>query len=440
MRWFLVSGLVSLTLYGVALGLPNWDLQWLRFAVVYALLIVAYLLAVWGVRRATFPDTGRRDDYRLLGILWIGAVLFRALLLLVSPDLSDDLYRYLWDGRVLGSGINPYRFTPLAPELEALRDPNWHLINNPGLPTIYPPLLVLLFTLSGWISHSVVGWKLVCVLFDLGVGFFLYRTLRNLGRSGLWTVLWLWHPLVMVEFAGNGHADVVGIFLVVVAFWLWSRARWLGAGTTLTLAGLVKFLPWIVLPALLPRLRWKWLLLPLLVAAFYLPFQLGGVNALGSLSVFAAKWRSNDFLFGFLLGTGDPGEQELLQAKRIGAVLIVVVWVWLLLRRRSLPSIFAWSVGAILLVSPVVHPWYVLWLLPAAVLLPHPAWWVWTLTVFLAYEPLSGFRADGVWEESMAIKSLEYLPVLLLIPVQVWWERKVGGEIETPASPASSYH
>jgi hypothetical protein len=449
MRWLLVSGLVSLAVYGIALGLPDWDLQWSRFVLLYGLLIVAYLSAVWGVRRVTggspwaksgMPGAERVDDLRFLGILWAGAVLFRALILMVSPDLSDDLYRYLWDGRVLGSGINPYRFTPLASELEALRDTHWNQINNPGLPTIYPPLLMLVFTVAGWFSHSVVGWKLVCVLFDLGTGFFLVRALRNLGRSGLWGLIWLWHPLVVVEFAGNGHADVVGIFLVAMAFWFWTRSRWLGAGTVLTLAGLVKFLPWVALPALIPRLRWKWFLLPLLVAAFYLPFQMGGVNALGSLGVFAAKWRSNDFVFGFLLGTDDPGEPDLLRAKRIGAVLVAIVWMWQLVRRRSLPSVYAWSVGAILLVSPVVHPWYVLWLLPAAVLLPHPAWWIWSLTVFLAYAPLSDRRAGGVWEESMVIKTLEYLPVLLLVPVQLWWERKAGPENETPASPGSSYH
>lgn len=449
MRWLLLCGLVSLPIYGVVLGIPDWDLEWTRFALMYGLLIVAYLSAVWGVRRVTgglpwarsgVSDADWVDDGRLLVILWGGALVFRGLILAVPPELSDDLYRYLWDGRVLGSGVNPYRFTPLAPELELLRDEHWRQINNPALPTIYPPLLMLVFTGAGWLSHSVLGWKLVCVLFDLGTGFFLYRALRNLGRPGLWALIWLWHPLVVVEFAGNGHADVVGIFLVAMSFWFWTRSGWWGAGVALTLAGLVKFLPWAAIPALLPRLRWKWFLLPLLVAVFYLPFQVGGVNALGSLSVFAAKWRSNDFLFELLLAGGDPGEPELLRAKRIAVGLVAMVWVWLVVRRRSLPSVYAWSMGAILLVSPVVHPWYVLWLLPAAVILPHPAWWVWTLTVFLAYAPLPGFRSGGVWEESMVVKSLEYLPVLLLIPVQMWWELKAGREIETPAPPGTSYH
>jgi hypothetical protein len=85
--------------------------------------------------------------------------------------------------------------------------------------------------------------------------------------------------------------------------------------------------------------------------------------------------------------------------------------------------LWIWTV-AVLLLSPVVHFWYVLWLLPVAVLMRHPAWWVWSLTVFLAYAPLPEFRAGGVWTESTALKAVEYLPVLLLVPLQIWWGRR----------------
>jgi hypothetical protein len=359
-------------------------------------------------------------------VVWVGAVAFRLIVLVSTPSLSDDVYRYLWDGRVLLSGINPYQYSPVAPELEALRDAHWLEINNPALPTIYPPFLMFVFAAVGWISHTVTAWKAACIGFDLAAGFCLMAALVAHGRSRLWALVYLWHPLVIVEFAGSGHADAVGIFLVSLAFWGWARMRWLTAGTALTLAGLVKFLPWAAVFVLLRRLKWKWILFPAMVALFYLPFQLGEADALGSLRVFAAKWRSNDFLFSFLLQESEPGEAGLLWAKRTGAVLVGVVWFWVMLRRRPLPSVYAWSLGTALLVSPVVHPWYVIWLLPAVLFASHPAWWLWSITVFLAYEPLPGFLTEGVWEESPVVKALEYVPVLLFIPLQILLEKRSG--------------
>jgi hypothetical protein len=114
----------------------------------------------------------------------------------------------------------------------------------------------------------------------------------------------------------------------------------------------------------------------------------------------------------------------LFAAKRAGAILVAGVWLTTLLLRRPLPSVYAWTVGAALLVSPVVHPWYVIWLLPALLFVPHPAWWAWSLLVVMAYIPLPQFRAGGPWVESWTVKVAEYLPVLVLLPLQIWWERR----------------
>jgi hypothetical protein len=434
MRWLSASGILSLGLYVAAVMVPDWGREFTRFLPIYALLIVAYALAIWGVRTLTRSAPWGTLDHRPAGInetkiaafVWAFAIGFRVVALAANPDLSDDLYRYLWDGRVLLSGGNPYEHPPTASQLEALRNGHWAFINNAELPTIYPPLLILVFAAVGWLSHTVVAWKIAAAGFDLAAGYFLMRALALRGRSRLWAVLYLWHPLVVVEFAGQGHADAVGIFFVALAFWSWAGSRWMGAGTALTLAGLVKFLPWVAVPVLLRRLRWKWFVFPALVAAFYLPFELGGADTLESLGVFAAKWRANDFVFSFWLREGDAEEIGLLRAKWIGAILAGAVWLWLVSRRRSLPSVYSWSVGVLFLVSPVVHPWYITWLLPAVVFLPHVAWWLWSVTVILAYVPLPMFRDLGVWEESMLVKTVEYLPVLMLIPLQVWWERKSG--------------
>jgi hypothetical protein len=431
MRWMVTLGVLTGGLYAIALTVPDWGRGFDRFGLLSVFLVAAYAAAVTVVRRTArlrpgppSPGAGFADT-RLLGVIWLGAILFRGVVLSTPPTLSDDMYRYLWDGKVLLSGVNPYRLAPNAPELAALRDAQWALVNNGELPTIYPPLLLVLFAAAGWVSHSVLAWKTLMVAFDLAAGVLWMRALGRRGQPRSWVVLYLWHPLVILEFAGSGHSDAAGLFLVTWALIAAARSRFFTAGLGLTLAGLVKFMPWSVVPLLLRRVGWKWVLFPAVAAAFYLPFLGGGADVLGSLSVDAATWRANDFLFSFILtGPEPPSEAALLHAKRIAAVLVAAVWILVLLTRRSLPSAYSWVLGTALILSPVVHPWYLVWLLPPLLFVPHLAWWAWSLTVLLAYLPLPGFLAGGAWNESLVWKSVEYVPVLALIPWQLWREAR----------------
>lgn len=449
MRTLLAAGVLSGACYGAALTVPHWGKELTRFAPLYGLLILFYLLAVWSVGRVTRspafagPVGGEsgaggglaggapaaENPARLLAVIWIGAVLFRALALAAAAGLSDDLFRYLWDGKVLLHGVNPYRYPPSAEALAGLRDGLWSSINHPDLPTIYPPLCMPVFAAVRAISGTVPAWKLAMVCFDLAAGFVFLRGLRAAGRPATWVVLYLWHPLVVVEFAGSGHVDAVGLLLLALGFLFWARGRWFRSGLSLTLAGLVKFFPWVAVPLFARRLGRRWWLLPLPVALLYLVFAQGGVNPLGSLRTYAAIWRSNDFLFGLLVRDPHPTPEALRHAKEIVLVLVALLWVGLAAFRRPLPSAYGWTVGVLLLLSPVAHPWYVLWLFPAILFAGQPAWWIWSLTAFLAYAPLPGYLAGGVWTESGWLKAVEYLPVLVWIPVQIRMERRRRGAV-----------
>src|SRR4029079_243666 len=102
-----------------------------------------------------FGEHAEIEDRGRIRAVWMGGILFRAVLVPLAPRFSDDLYRYLWDGKVLLHGINPYRYSPTAPELAGLRAALWPLINHPDLPTIYPPLCMLFFAASVWIAPTV---------------------------------------------------------------------------------------------------------------------------------------------------------------------------------------------------------------------------------------------------------------------------------------------
>ncbi|HET9235464.1 MAG TPA: hypothetical protein VFP10_15130, partial [Candidatus Eisenbacteria bacterium] len=152
MGWLAAAALVSLFGYAWYAGAPDAFTPWSRFFPFWSGLLLAYFVALRGAYGTwAFPflgftrDHASANDGRRLALIWIGAVLFRALLVPATPALSDDVYRYIWDGRVLLDGINPYRYPPQAAELASLRDALWTQINHPELETIYPPLLMLLF-------------------------------------------------------------------------------------------------------------------------------------------------------------------------------------------------------------------------------------------------------------------------------------------------------
>ena len=119
-----------------------------------------------------------------VALIWTVAIAARVVLLPLTPELSDDIYRYLWDGHLLTQGVNPYAHPPGDSALAALRTP-WHgEINHPDVPTIYPPLAQLLFGAAALVGGPAIpGAKLLWLCFDLGCGLLLQRIATRTGRS-----------------------------------------------------------------------------------------------------------------------------------------------------------------------------------------------------------------------------------------------------------------
>ncbi|MGH8649741.1 MAG: hypothetical protein ACREUP_10620, partial [Burkholderiales bacterium] len=173
------------------------------FLVHFYLLFALYLGSVWFVFRS-------RADGRVMVITLIGfSVAFRITLLWTQPVLSDDIYRYVWDGRVQAAGINPYLYPPESPQLAHLRDDTvYPQINRPWARTIYPPGAQWLFrAMYAATPNSVVFMKATFVAFDLLTILLLMRLLRSLSLPPNRAILYAWHPLPVFELSGSGHLD-----------------------------------------------------------------------------------------------------------------------------------------------------------------------------------------------------------------------------------------
>ncbi len=394
--------------------------------------LAAYGYAGWLVLRS--PGSAPRAGVIVAGF----AVLFRLLLLDTAPSLSDDIYRYLWDARVLAAGENPYAQAPDAASLTWLRDDDWSRINHPEIVTVYPPVAQWFFRAAHAAWPGVTGMKAALVLCDLLLIAVLWRLLKARGQNPGRALLYAWHPLPVIEIAGNGHVDVLGVALMMLALLFLVSDRRHGAALGLTAAILAKVIPALCLAAfwrtwsrpdspawrrwLDPGPRWPLVWVPAGVAAAGLLYADAGGAMWSGLRTFAVKWRHNDSLYGLVysvLADPRPGwewdDGALMAARWICLAALAAVTVAAAARWRDPVRAAVASMAALLLLSPVVHPWYLLWILAFLPMHPGPPWMAFSWLAFLGYQVLVPYRGSGVWQASGWVVWAEYGPVYLLL-------------------------
>lgn len=320
--------------------------------------------------------------------LLTAAVVVRLPLLWPPPSLSDDLYRYLWEGEVWRAGLSPFVYAPDAPALVLLRDAIWEKVNHREVSSIYPPLAQLSFFLAA--PTGVFGWKLGMGLADVGTAWLLYR--RRPEAGSLWALL----PLPVLEAAGSGHLEGLGVMLMVAGLSL-GRGFW-GAGL-IWAAAMVKLLPALLLPRMAPR--WSW---PLWLVATLFALWMMGLNPelIRGFETYRQHWSFNGSLYPLLgLVVADPGLLRLILQAAGLVVVAGIVW-----RSRDPGRIALWGCGAFVLLSPTVHPWYVLWALAAGLWCAVEAWSLLAVLVPLAYLV---WGPQG-WSEPAWVAPLIYTP------------------------------
>lgn len=322
----------------------------------------------------------------------LAALLVRLPLLLVAPTLSDDVWRYVWEGRVWLAGDNPFVHAPDAPALAHLRDAVWANVNHRHVPSLYPPFAQLLFVaLSG---GGVLAWRLLSAACDVGTAWLLARARPRAG--------WLWAllPLPALESAVSGHLEGVGVLFLVAAI-VTRRGAWAWIGA------MVKLLPGVLLLLDRPRAWLGWALLTVVVAV---PF----VRAEG-FETYRASWAFNGSVFPLAQAVVGESARPLLQ------LLGVLIVAGILLRSRDRARVALWATGAFVVLSPTVHPWYVLWPLAAALLNGSHAWIVLAVTVPASYVVLSTYDpATSAWTEWLTTRFVVYVPFYAALIAEGW--------------------
>ena len=340
---------------------------------------VGFLLALWWAERRSIA----------LMWLWLVPIVFRLLLLVTTPTLSDDGYRYIWDGNVAVSGINPYSYPLNAAELNVVDIPTRDLANNPSLGTPYLPAAQAAFSAGVLIAPSnPLVFQVMMVGFDLAAAGVIALLLKWTALMPHRVMLYLWNPLVIVEVAHGVHMDALMVFLALLAVYL-AIARPFALGgwaspMVLALATLTKPLPLLLLPLLWPRwsrrgrliygLTMAATLLPFGVTAGWLSGETERAGLFGSTLVYIG-WEFNTGLYSWAVswldgwGLGSPS--DLARFLVAGLMATVLIYAWRKARRTPTAlgslQLMALVMMAYVLITPVLNPWY---LLPVVAFLP----------------------------------------------------------------------
>ena len=379
-------------------------------------------------------SAGARPGAALAWVLGVAAIA-RGLMLAPAVPLSDDLYRYLWDGRVANAGINPFAHAPDASALEALRDPVvWPRINHPHVPTIYPPVAQLYFRGLAAAAYQPRAPRVAAAVVDLVAVALLAALLRRRPGAATTAAVFGWCPLTVLESAGGGHVDGLGVALLLGAL-LARERRPLAAGMLLAASAFVKPAAVFLVPAFLlgPRRRASRLLAgAALVSLLWLPYLDAGPRLTEGFRTYAAHWQFNDAVCTLLLHAGlTPHRARVVLGLALAVTSFAAAARW-----REAPVASGVVLAAMLALSPTVHPWYGVWLVPFLPFLParlRAGGVALCVLLPIAYVTAYRERLTGIWQEPTWPRAVLWGTVALCIVISVAVRSRAGRGLSVSA-------
>lgn len=363
----------------------------------------------------------------VVGLVAVG-ILLRVSFVSINPIGSDDYYRYMWDGKVQSSGINPYLHSPNDPSLQKLHSETIpKFINNPDMKTIYFPLSQWLFyagySLSG---EAVWGYKLLLLIFELLTLTALFLLIRKNKIPDKFILLYALCPLPIIQFSLDAHLDGFGLPLLILALFFYLDNKKILSLIFLGLSFSIKPVGLLFLPILffyekkLPE-RIKVVFIPAIVFSVqFLPYIFSS-NPFEAFFIYTKHWAFNGIVFNII----NLLTQNNQASRIICGILLVICLLPFIFNRLDLLHKYYYSVLLLLIFSPVVHPWYIAWL---AVLLPILPRWsgifyvgLSSLTVFTVLS----YQLNGFWKEYPIVLILEYIPVISIFIYELRKETKL---------------
>jgi hypothetical protein len=367
--------------------------------------------------------------------LLISGILFRLIFLLVEPNLSQDFYRFIWDGELVLSGINPYLQTPdaIMENGEILLANSQELYNGMGSLSArhfsnYPPLNQLLFAISAFLGgKSIIGslivMRSIIILADIGIYYFGKKLLRHLNRSPHLIFWYFLNPLVIIELTGNLHFEGVMLFFFIWGLCFLSLNKWLFAAIAFACSISVKLVPLMFLPLFITYYGFKksikfYIVLGLIILIGVSPFYASEFinNYTDTIGLWFSNFEFNASIYNIIKQIAikfDVKPWELIKTygKIVPYIMIGFVLVLTFLRDNkklsALISSMFWVLILYYFLSPTVHPWYIIFLLGLSVFTDYRFPLAWSLVIILSYSAYE----NPEFKENLGFLFIEYFTV-----------------------------
>jgi alpha-1,6-mannosyltransferase len=377
-----------------------------------------------------------------LNILLGAGILFRLMAFTAPVALSEDVYRFLWDGTLVLAGDNPFTQLPCFYEVnqwygQGLSSELYAQLNSPKYYSVYPPVVqycsaFVVFLSGGDISLAIDVFRGFFLSFELLSFFLLLRILDRIKVSQSAAFLYFLNPLVIIEISGNLHFEGVVVMFLLLSFLLILQSRTLGAVAALTAAVLTKLNPLMFFPSLLWVIKgWKRMLLAKMLAvvlfvAAFIPFfsPVFWEHLSNSLDLYFRNFEFNAGLY-FLIRNIWASALGYNPIHWLGPILSVLGFLFILtaivFRRNKavlkLPETWLWVYTIYLITATTVHPWYLIPLVLLGALSGYMFPFFWSALVFLSYSHYG--PANGLYEYFVY---LEFALVFILMILELKWK------------------
>lgn len=381
----------------------------------YVAMVVASLMVM--------KDTAEGEEQ--LPYYW--GMLMRLLLLFSFPALSDDIYRFIWDGRLLLNVTDPYKHLPseyVSWGLDGLDQELYQKLNSADYFSVYPPFNQVFFFLSVLFSPNSVIWsaivmRVIILLFEVGNLRLIRKLLRHYDLPQKYGLIYALNPMVIMELTGNLHFEAILIFFLLLALWYYEKGKLKYSAAFFGLAVATKFLPLIFLPLLIRKIGFKQtmiyglIVLLVLVISFLPLINTAHIWAIrDSVELYFQKFEFNASVYYLARWYGFETEGyniiehsgKWMIYATIGSILLYS----LVAKKRRLPEQMMWVWLLYLLFATTVHPWYTIPLLALSVFSLKQFPYVWTLLIFLTY---ANYQVGG-YVENFTLVTVEYIIVL----------------------------
>lgn len=402
-------------------------------------------------------DTFKVSDTFTHLTFWLTfAIFLRFLLLFAFPSLSDDVFRFIWDGRLWNAGVNPFEQLPtyyLLPgnQVHGLDSTLFNQLNSPEYFTIYPPVNQLIFYISTAIfSTNIWGsmFLMKCFLFACEVGTILLlpKVLIQLKIDVKNTLVYAINPLIIIELCGNLHFEAAMIFFLVLAVYLLlkKRVNWSAIAFALSVAS--KLLPLIFLPFLIKKIGWKksiqyGMIVAISLVILYLPILTETFiqNFGNSLNLYFQKFEFNASIYyisrwiGYQkVGWNMIAEYGPKLAMVSFSTILLLAFLPLLRKNQvwgNLPAAWLWAITIYLLFTTTIHPWYVSLPLFLCCFTNFKFPVIWSGLIFLTYINYS----YGAYFENLWVVFFEYLIVFSVMIFEIGraYKKRIGNSLES---------